>query len=481
MTSEPQIRCVLRYALIAVGALLLLAAALGIEVAASIPSMRQAAAEVYPHPETAPPESVPSGGALAHDPRKPTVAVVVGEGGANIADSLAPYEVFARTGGFNTYLVAPTSQPVTLGGGLTVLPQHSFASLAATIPDGPAIIVVPQLHGHRGPVTDWLAAQYRNNKDATFMSVCVGAEYLAETHILDGRSATSHWLKLIGLRRGYPDINWVDGKRFVEDGQVLSTAGVLSGIDGALRLTERFLGADAATAVADEIRWPGYRPGTDLTIPAASPAPADLPAVLSAAFRWDRPEMGVLVTSGVGEIELASAYRPYTELSYLAMPQTLTATGRPVTSAHGLTVLPRGQVGVHDVSRLVVPGRVAAIERAADAVPRAGKSVDYLHDRDEFAFDGAIRDIATHYDRATARWVAKSLQYPTDAADAGTSSWPWYLTGIAFGFLLLIVVVLLGLCLLIRAAIRAALRHRRARADVPGDQSTERPVERVTC
>ena len=479
MTSQPRVRRALRYALIAVGTVLLLAGALGIEVAASIPSMRHAAAEMYPPPEAAPPGAAASAGALPFDPRKPTVAVVMGEGGANVADTLAPYEVFARTGGFNTYLVAPSARPVTLGGGLTVVPQHSFASLAATVPDGPAIIVVPQLHGHRGPVTDWLTAQYRDNTQVTFMSVCVGAEYLAETHILDGKSATSHWLKLIGLRRGYPGITWVAGKRFVEDGRVISTAGVLSGIDGALRLTERFLGADAATVVADEIRWPGYRPGAGLDIPVFSPGPADLPAVLSAAFGWNRPEMGVLVTSGVGEIELASAYRPYTELSYLAMPQTLSSTGQSVTTVHGVTVIPRGRMGVRDVDRVVVPGRVAADEHVADAVRRDGTNVDYLHTRDEFAFDGAIRDIATHYDRATARWVAKSLQYPTDTADAGTSAWPWSLTGIALGLLLLIAVVLLGLCLLIRAAIRAVLRRRRVRQDPPEDQPAESSAERI--
>lgn len=110
---------------------------------------------------------------------------------------------------------------------------------------------------------------------------------------------------------------------------------------------------------------------------------------------------------------------------------------------------------------------------------RDGTDVDYLHTRDEFAFDGAIRDIATHYDRATARWVAKSLQYPTDAADAGTSAWPWSLTAIALGFLLLIVGALVGLCLLIRAAIRAVLRRRRVRQDPPEDQPAESSAERI--
>ncbi|MCF3941164.1 MULTISPECIES: hypothetical protein [Gordonia] len=235
---------------------------------------------------------------------------------------------------------------------------------------------------------------------------------------------------------------------------------MLSGIDGSLRLVERLAGADTARRVAREIRWSGYLPGEDIAIPQSSPGPGDLPAVLSAAFRWDRPHDAVLVSSGIGETELSSAFRPYTELSYLATLETLSATGAPVTTAHGVTVVPTRSVDeVSGIDRLVVPGRDAADRQLGDHGQQLGFDVDYLHTRDEFAYDGAIRDIAARYDRATARWVAKSLQFDTSAHDDGGTAWPWRLTAVALGLFLLIAA---GMAILGGAAFRAvtALRHR---------------------
>jgi hypothetical protein len=154
-------------------------------------------------------------------------------------------------------------------------------------------------------------------------------------------------------------------------------------------------------------------------------------ALLSAGYRWDRPTTGVLLTDGVGEIELASAFRPYTELSYLARPVAVTADGRPVRSRHGLTFAPRAVLATAAprLDRVLVPGADAARHGAADgpSLPEQVTPV-YLPDRPGFAFDAALRDIARTRDVATARWVAKSLQYPTATPWLSGPAWPWDLT-----------------------------------------------------
>ena len=93
--------------------------------------------------------------------------------------------------------------------------------------------------------------------------------------------------------------------------------------------------------------------------------------LLSAAYRWDRPNMGVLLTDGVGEIELASAFRPYTVFSYLADPVAVTADGHPIRSRHGLTIVPRADLAsaAPGLDRLVVPGADAARRTAAKNCP----------------------------------------------------------------------------------------------------------------
>ncbi|MDO3703186.1 DJ-1/PfpI family protein [Micromonospora sp. C28SCA-DRY-2] len=396
-------------------------AALVVPAAVGALGVRRATDEVYPDRVSG--VAPPAWSAPVLDPGRPTVAIVLGSAGANVADTLAPYEVFAATGRFNVVTVAPTPDPVTLTGGLDLVPDLSFAQLAARMAGPPDVIVVPQLHGPTSDVVRWLRAQRRQGAPL-LLSVCVGAEVLADAGLLDGRPATSHWLKLIGLRRSHRDVRWTEGVRFVDDGDVVSTAGVLSGIDGALRVVERLVGAAEAERVSRELRWSGYRPGEPVAIAGARPAPRDLVALLSAAYRWNRPTTGVLLADGVGEIELAAAFRPYTELSYLARLEAFSVDGRAVRSRHGLTFLPRSGWNPAEpgFDRVLVPtGGPAGL--GDTSIP-----VHPLHRADEFPVDGALRDIAGTYDVATARWVAKSLQYPVPDQGLGGPRWPWRLT-----------------------------------------------------
>jgi putative intracellular protease/amidase len=412
--------------------------ALVVSVAVAAVGIRGAIGELYAARDpSAPPVPVEGVAAPVHDPGKPTAVVVLGSEGANAADVLAPYEVLASTGAFNLYTVAPQRQPVPLTGGLDLVPDLSFGQLDQRLPTGPEVIVVPQLSRvpaglppSIAPVLQWLQRQ-RAQGVPLLVGVCVGAEVLAKAGLIDGRAATSHWLRLIGLRRSYPAVRWTDGVRYVDDGDLITTAGVLSGVDGALRVVERLVGPAAAARAAQAVAWPAYSPGEPAPIRRSRPAPADVVAVLSAGYRWDRPTMGVLLTDGVGETEPASAFRPYTELSYLARPLAVTTDGRPVRSRHGLTFAPRADLStaVPGLDRLVVPGVDAARHAAADGLSLPERLTPvYLHQQPGFAFGAALGDIARTRDVATARWVAKTLEYPTTKPRLAGAAWPWTLT-----------------------------------------------------
>ena len=379
-------------------------AALAVPGAVAAAGIAGATGEIYTARDgSAPPAPVDNVAAPAHDPGKPTAVILLGPEGANAADVLAPYEVLAATGAFNLYTVAPQRQPVPLTGGLDLVPDLSLGQLDQRLPTGPEVIVVPQLA--RWPPgcrrasprsSEWLQRQ-RADGDPLLVGVCVGAQVLAEAGLLDGRPATSHWLGLIGLRRDYPAVRWQDGVAYVDDGDLITTAGVLSGVNGALRVVERMVGQAAAARAAQAVHWPAYSPGAPAPIRRSRPAPADTVAVLSAGYRWDRPTMGVLLTDGVGETELASVFRPYTELSYLARPVAVTTDGRPVRSRHGLTFAPRADLAsaAPGLDRLVVPGAEAARREAAEGLSLPeGLAPVYLHHRPGFAFDAALADIA---------------------------------------------------------------------------------------
>jgi transcriptional regulator GlxA family with amidase domain len=323
---------------------------------------------------------------------------------------------------------------VPLTGGLDLIPDLTFEQLDQRLLAPPDVIVVPQLvdagQPSTAPIVEWLQRQ-RADGAPLLMSVCVGAEVLASAGLLDGRPATSHWLGLIGLRRNYPAVPWQDGVRFVDDGDLITTAGVLSGVDGALRVVERMYGTSVAAQAARAVAWPDYVPGPVVPGEQPQPAPADVVALLSAGYRWDRPQVGVLLTEGVGEIELASVFRPYTEFSYLARLIAVTRDGQPIRSRHGLTFAPRADLttAMPGLSRVVVPGADAAQHTAPGGVslPPGLPRVN-LHQGPGFAFDGALLDIARSEDVATATWVAKTMQYPTANAQLSGSAWPWSLT-----------------------------------------------------
>jgi putative intracellular protease/amidase len=382
-----------------------------------------------PGPQRAAPATPP----LPHDPAKPTAVVVVGNAGAVVSDTLAPYEILAATGRFNVYTVAPDRAPKPLTGGLDLVPDLSFADLAARLGGtGPDLVVVPAMpdtgEPSGEPVTTWLRTQAA--RGTQLLSVCNGAGVLASAGLLDGRPATAHWLKLESYADDYPAVRWQRGKRYVDDGNVVTTAGILSGIDGTLHVVERLAGPAVAAGAAKAIGWRHYGIPVPVTTPAAVP---DAVAIVNAGFRWNPDDIGVLVPGGVGEIELASVFDSQGQ-SLSSRTLAVSTGGGPVRSRHGLIFLPRA--GLADAApgldRLLVPGATRGVP-----APPGGPAPEYVHDRPGFAYDVAVSGLARDTDVATARWTAKALELPTDDVVFEGRAWPWWPTAVPIVLLLL--------------------------------------------
>ncbi|MFJ7213996.1 DJ-1/PfpI family protein [Amycolatopsis sp. NPDC098790] len=375
-----------------------------------------------------PDRPVPAAAPPAHDPAKPTAVVVVGDRGAVVSDTLAPYEILAATGRFNVYTVAPKREPKPLTGGLDLVPDLSFADLATRLgPKAPDLVVVPALpdvgEPSTEPVKQWLRVQAANG--AKLLSVCNGGGVLASAGLLDGRPATAHWLKLDAFSGDYPAVHWVRGQRFVDDGDVVTTAGILSGVDGTLHWVERLAGREVAADAAKAIGWSRY--GTTVPVHAPESMP-DAAAIVNAAFRWDPDDIGVLLANGVGEIELASVFD--TEGQSLSSRTLAVSTdGAPIRSRHGLTFVPRATLADADLDRLIVPGATRGVT--------GGPEPEYVHDRPGFAYDTAVSALSRRTDVATARWTAKVLELPTDGAGFEGRAWPWWPTALPVALVLL--------------------------------------------
>ncbi|XVQ14251.1 DJ-1/PfpI family protein [Spirillospora sp. CA-255316] len=366
-----------------------------------------------------------------HDPRKPTIAVVVGDRGANVADTLVPYDILAGTKAFNVYTVVSERRPVPLLGGLDLVPDLSFADLSRRLGGAaPDVTVVPEMPAldrtSDERVTSWLRD---TASGGLILSVCTGARLVAEAGLLDGRAATSHWYRLPKLQEAHPAVRWRKGVRYLDDGNVITTGGLLSSVDGALRVVERLIGTEAAASAARSIGWRHYSPGAAAALPEARLTPGNaIVHTLNVGFRANTTTVGVMLTDGVGELELASAFAPYAEVK--AARTLAIAPGGSIRSRHGLTFVRRtGPAGAEgDVDRLLVPGAAAAAARAPEVAAtarRAGVPAEYLHRGPGFAFDPALRDMARTMDNPTARWAGKILEYPTGELDLSGPTWPW--------------------------------------------------------
>ena len=191
--------------------------------------------------------------------KKRNVAIVLYEG-VELLDFAGPGEVFTQSGteaggpAFNVYTVATSTEPLVSQGFLTVKPQYSFDN--APKPD---IVVFPGgrvdglLKDKRGMA--WAKAAATNAE--IVMSVCNGAHVLAEAGLLDNKKFTSHWGAIPRLRQKVPTAVVLENVRFVDNGQVITTAGVSAGIDGALHVVERLVGTASAKDAAHvmEYNW----------------------------------------------------------------------------------------------------------------------------------------------------------------------------------------------------------------------------------
>ena len=190
------------------------------------------------------------------------VAIVLFEG-VELLDFAGPAEVFAAAGrgqAFNVYTVSDTKETVFSQGFLEVKPEFSVADSPA-----PDLLVVPG--GGVGSVLsnpelmEWIK---KSSEKALTMSVCNGALVLARTGLLDGLEATTHHGSIDSLRRSAQNTKVHDDRRFVDNGKVITAAGVSAGIDMALHVVERLLGEARAVGVARymEYDWqPEARPG----------------------------------------------------------------------------------------------------------------------------------------------------------------------------------------------------------------------------
>ena len=212
-------------------------------------------------------------------------------------DMTGPYEVLARLPNTTVELVAATREPVTTDRGMQILPTTTYADCPPL-----AVIMVPGGPGQQDLMEDEEALGFlrRQAAQAQFItSVCTGSLVLAAAGLLKGKRATCHWASLEHLKPlGAIPVS----EKVVVDGNIVTGAGVTSGIDFALSLAAILEGEEAAREIQLQIEYdpqPPFNSGSPKTA-----APETLAALKGrlAKLNGERREVALRVGRKLGVV-----------------------------------------------------------------------------------------------------------------------------------------------------------------------------------
>lgn len=321
---------------------------------------------------------------------RPVIAIVGVNSGTELTDYVIPYGILQQAAVGEVVTVATGPGAMTMRPALRIQPQATIAAFDARFPNGADYVIVPAVVQRDDPaLLGWIRQQAA--KGGTLVSICDGALVLAGSGVLDGRRATAHWATAGYRRKTYPQVAWTGDRRYVADGKIVSSAGISAAIPTSLALVEAIAGHARAAAVAAEVGAPDWSSLHD-----SHQFTPKLGRNLSAFAKtqylngwFHRPEsIGITVRGGIDEIALALTADAYTRTGR-ARAYTLASNPTPVTTLHGLTLLP-DRTDSRSFTR----------------------SVAVASDKPALTLDRVLAEIARLYGRQTAYGVALDFEYP---------------------------------------------------------------------
>ncbi len=180
---------------------------------------------------------------------------------AEVLDFSGPYEVFSTASrllagneALTPFLIAESANLVTARAGYQVMPHYSIYNH----PRLDVLIIAGGVHDQemtKPPVIEWIAKQ--SEHVSITASVCTGAFLLAQAEVINQHKVTTHWQDIDELQRSFSHLNVVKGKRWVDEGNIVTSGGISAGIDMSLHLVSRLYSLVLAenTAKQMEFSW----------------------------------------------------------------------------------------------------------------------------------------------------------------------------------------------------------------------------------
>jgi putative intracellular protease/amidase len=319
--------------------------------------------------------------------RSRPVIVVLGDNAATeTTDYVVPYGILAESGVAEVLALSTEPGPIRMRPALRFRVHATIREFDARAPLGADYVIVPNIYdgAKDEAILDWVRSQAE--RGATIVGICDGVPVLANAGLLEGRRATGHWRTIDGLERRHPGTLWVRNRRYVADGNVITTSGVSASIPISIALIEAIAGRGRAEAVARTLGVDSWSPVHDSS--QFSFRGKFAVALLNKMLIWRHEELGIRVKDGVDEISLALTADLHSR-TRRSWAYSIADSMDAILTRRGLTLLP-DRSSDEGIAMMPLP----------DGVPPA------------HTLDRALAGIEERYGERTAAFVAVQIEYP---------------------------------------------------------------------
>jgi putative intracellular protease/amidase len=317
--------------------------------------------------------------------KKPIIAIIAENNFTEITDYVVPYGVLAESGVAEVFALAIKAEPIQMfPASFMIEPQETIHGFDTLYPEGADYVVVPAVHFSDNPeLLAWIKSQA--SKGATIVGICDGVWVLANAGLLEGRKSVGHWYSFTNLSEKFDSSEWIKDKRYIADGNIVTTTGVTASIPVSLALVEAIAGSERASIVALKMGakdW-GSKHNSDYFQLSARHM---IRAAVNWLSFWNHDDIAIRVEDGVDEIALAILSDSYSR-TYRSNAFPYSEKESKVYSKRGLTIIINKNKSID--LELSIPDKVLPLALV----------------------DFALKSISKRYGIGTSEFVALQLEY----------------------------------------------------------------------
>jgi putative intracellular protease/amidase len=337
------------------------------------------------------PESKETGSKIRkYEPRfgrnRPIVAVVGVNSYTELTDFVVPFGIMKESSVAEVFAITTEPGSMKMFPAFEIDTNFTIQQFDVKFPEGADFVFVPAVHESDNKIlVSWL--QKQSQKGSTIIGVCDGVWALANARLLEGKSAVGHWYSFQSLQEKFTNTKWISNRRYISDGNIITTTGVTASIPISLAIIEAIAGQKKAEEVAHHFgadEWGSYHESAPFQLSAKH----IITAAKNLTAFWSYEDVGIPVTVGEDEVTLALVADVYARTYKTNVFQI--SDSNAVTK-HGLTLLPRA-------------GKNRELEM--DRIVNDFKSLNAIR-----GLDHSLNQIQTLYGLSTANFVALQIEY----------------------------------------------------------------------